>query len=116
MLFYNFTRIFKARGIDRPFSYLVGLGYSANFATRVVNNRVERLTLSQLEKLCVQLHCPPNDLLAWLPDPKEPDIENHPLVSLRRAQSTTNLNHMLNAIPLDRLTDIEAMIKKELEK
>jgi hypothetical protein len=116
MLIYNFTRIFKARGIDRPFSYLVGLGYSANFATRVVNNRVERLNLSQLEKLCVQLHCTPNDLLAWIPDPKEQNVENHPLISLRRTQNTTNLNHMLNAIPLDKLSEIEEMVRKELEK
>jgi len=116
MLSYNFTRIFKARGIDHPFSYLVGLGYSANFATRVVNNRVERLNLTQLEKLCVQLRCTPNDLFSWHPGPKEQEIENHPLVSLRRTQSAVNLSQMLNAIPLDRLTEIEQMVRKELEK
>ena len=116
MLSYNFTLIFEARGINRPFSYLVNLGYSANFATRVANNRVERLNLSQLEKLCVQLHCTPNDLMALNPDSKEPDIDNHPLVPLHRTQSTTHLNHMLNAIPLDRLSEIEEMVQKELEK
>ena len=41
MLTFNFTRIFKARGIDKPFSYLVKVGYSDNFATRIVNNRIK---------------------------------------------------------------------------
>lgn len=32
MLIFNFTRIFKSRGIDKAFSYLVKHGYSENFA------------------------------------------------------------------------------------
>ena len=62
MLTYNFTRLFKARGIDKPFSYLVKAGYSPNFATGVVNNQVLRLNLTDIEKLCVLFQCTPNDL------------------------------------------------------
>ena len=48
MLTFNFSRIFKARGIEKPFSYLVKVGYSDNFATRIVNNRIKRLDLGDL--------------------------------------------------------------------
>ena len=71
MLTFNFSRIFKARGIDKPFSYLVKVGYSDNFATRIVNNRIKRLDLADLEKLCELLQCTPNDLLEWIPESKD---------------------------------------------
>lgn len=116
MLTFNFARVFKARGIEKPFSHLVKAGYSDSFATRVANSRMERMNLKDLEKLCVMLQCTPNDLLEWIPDSKEAKTEKHPLATLRRTGSVTQLSQMLNAVPLDRLGDIETLIKKELTK
>ena len=116
MLRFNFTRIFKARGIDKPFSYLVKKGYSDNFATRVVNNRMLRLDLAELEKLCVLLHCTPNDLLEWIPDTKDNTSDKHPLFSIKRSDKVVELTQILNAVPLDKLGEIESAIKREMEK
>lgn len=116
MLKFNFTRIFKARGIDKPFTFLVNSGYSDNFATRIVNNRVKRLDLAHIEKLCTLFQCTPNDTLEWIPDSKDIGNDKHPLISLKRSDKVVQLTQMLNAVPLDRLNDIENIIKKELER
>lgn len=116
MLTFNFARIFKARGIEKPFSYLVNAGYSDNFATRVANSKMERMNLKDMERLCVMLQCTPNDILEWIPDKKEAKPEKHPLATLRRTGSVTKLSQMLNAVPLDKLGDIETLIMKELKK
>lgn len=116
MLTFNFTRIFKARGIDKPFTYLVKRGYSDNFATRIVNNRIERLNLKDVELLCEMLHCTPNDLLQWIPSNNHSTITNHPLMSLQRTEKVIHLTQILSSVPLDRLAEIETMIKKQIEE
>ena len=116
MLTFNFSRIFKARGIDKPFSYLVKVGYSDNFATRIVNNRIKRLDLTDLEKLCELLQCTPNDLLEWIPESKDKTNDKHPLISIMRSDKVVQLTQILNSVPLDKLSEIESVIKKEIEK
>ncbi|SDC45540.1 helix-turn-helix domain-containing protein [Williamwhitmania taraxaci] len=116
MLTFNFTRIFKLRGIDKPFSYLVKLGYSANYSTRIVNNRMERLSLKDIEKLCELFQCTPNDLLEWIPRSNEVKNDNHPLSSLKRSNKVVQLTTMLHAVPLDKLADVETMINEILKK
>jgi DNA-binding Xre family transcriptional regulator len=116
MLAFNFSRIFKARGIDRPFSYLVKAGYSGNFATRIVNNRIKRLELTVIEKLCVLLKCTPNDMLEWIPESNDKINNNHPLISIKRSDKVVQLTQILNSVPLDKLSEIESVIKKEIEK
>lgn len=116
MLSYNFIRLFKIRNINRPFSYLVKKGYSDNFATRVANNRVYRLNLDDIEKLCEIFNCTPNDLMQWIPDKSQQDMNNHPLAPLRRTEKVSQINTLLNTIPLDKLNEIESLIMKEMEK
>lgn len=116
MLNFNFTRIFKARGIDKPFSYLRKAGYSDNFATRVINNRMEKLNLKDVERICTILQCTPNDLLDWVPSGKDANNEKHPLISLKRSDKVVVLTQLLSSIPLNKLSGIEDMIKREIEK
>jgi DNA-binding Xre family transcriptional regulator len=116
MLAFNFSRVFKARGIDRPFSYLVKVGYSDNFATRIVNNRIKRLDLVDIESLCELLQCTPNDLLEWIPDDKDKTNDKHPLISIKRSDKVIQLTQILNSVPLNKLSEIESVIKKEIGK
>lgn len=116
MLTFNFTRVFKSRGIDKPFSYLVKKGYSDNFATRVVNNRIEKLNLKDVEKLCELLQCTPNDLLQWNPSKEDENNEKHPLYSIKRSEKVVELTKVLSSVPLDKLRDIESMIMNEINK
>jgi DNA-binding Xre family transcriptional regulator len=116
MLTFNFTRIFKARGIDKPFRFLVKQGYSDNFATRIVNNRAQRLNLTDVEKLCELFQCTPNDLMEWIPGNKDADNEKHPLISIKRNDKAVQLTKILNSVPLHKLSEIESVIRKEIER
>jgi DNA-binding Xre family transcriptional regulator len=117
MLKFNFTRIFKAKGIERPYTFLVKAGYSASFSTRVTNNKVRQLNLVDVENLCAMLKCTPNDLLEWVPDQNDKSAgEGHPLSSLQRISNNSHINQILYNIPFDRLADIEKMILKEVGK
>jgi DNA-binding Xre family transcriptional regulator len=116
MLSYNFTRILRSRGVDKPFSYLVKHGFSDNFSSRIANNRVSRLNLSEMEKLCELFHCTPNEIMEWIPGSSDIENINHPLYPLKRSNKVVELTKMLNSIPLDKLNDIENIIKKEIEK
>lgn len=116
MLIYRFDRIFKARGIAHPFTYLRNAGFSDTLASRIKNNKVKRLGMIHLEKLCILLKCTPNDVVAWVPDSKT-DIEaDHPLNSLRQTDTEIDLVKTINSIPLGKLEKIEQLIKDELNK
>jgi len=62
------------------------------------------------------LHCTPNDLLEWIPSQENLTKENHPLISLKRTAKVIQLTQILNSVPLDRLAEIETMIKKQIEE
>ncbi len=88
MIQYNFQRLFTIKGIIKPFAFLVKAGFSHNFATKVKNNRVNRLNLDLLERLCIALNCSPNDLMEFIPDNDKQLNPNHPLFSLQRTDNS----------------------------
>lgn len=116
MLTFNFTRLFKARGIDKPFTYLVKNGCSENFSTRVVNHRIERMSLKDVEKLCRLFNCTPNDLLQWTPPSGEMVPDDYPLKALIRTDKVIHLTQLLSNIPVDKLPDIEKLINEQMKK
>lgn len=85
-------------------------------ATRIVNNRNKGVNIRNLEKLCLLLKCTLNDFFDWVPGKNDIDIEHHPLNALKRGDKIVQLTQMINNIPMDKLSDIEIMINKELEK
>lgn len=115
MIRYNFNRIFKARGIEKPFTYLSKAGLSQNFATKVKNNKVARLNMSELEKLCILLRCTPNDICEWIPDKDVQLDSEHPLHKLKRSEKVIDITKMLNSIPIEYLEDIESVISDKVK-
>ncbi|MGQ1946993.1 helix-turn-helix domain-containing protein [Geofilum sp. OHC36d9] len=116
MINYNFNKIFKARGVERPFSFLIKAGFSHNFSTKIKNNKVRQLGLKELEKLCLLLRCTPNDFLVWTPDGDETIDSNHPLQSLRQAEKVFDLTRTLNSLPLKELDRIQAFIDESIKQ
>ena len=112
MLKYNFRKIFKARSIDRPFTFLRQAGFSDNFATKVKNNRVSRLNLDLLERLCLRLDCTPNDFMEWTPDEDHNADKKYALYELKRTDKILELTRSLNLFPLSKLEEIERLIKE----
>jgi len=84
-------------------------------ATRMVNDRTRQLNVKDVEKLCLMLNCTPNDFFDWIPEKNDINLDNHPLNVLKRSDKIV-LAQLINDIPMDRLADIEKLVKKELEK
>jgi len=114
MLNYNFDRVFRARGIDKPFTYLKKAGFSDNFASKVKNNRVSRLNLKEIERICIVLKCTPNDIMEWQPVSDNETIESHPLSELRKTVTDVDLVKTISSIPLGQVGRIEKLIKEEI--
>jgi len=110
MLRYNFTRIFKAKAIDRPFTFLKKAGFSESFASKVKNNNVYRLHVDLLERLCISIGCTPNDIMEWSPKNNSSLKPEHPLNELRRSEKLFDLTTALNSLPLSKLEEIEQLI------
>lgn len=114
MIKYNFDRIFKARGIDKPFTYLTKAGFSDNFATKIKNDRVKRLGLKEIERLCILLRCTPNDFFEWIPDNDQVD-KDHALRLIRKSDKVFDLTKTLNSVPLGELDKIEELINEKIK-
>jgi len=115
MISYNFDRIFKARGVERPFTYLQQAGFSDNFATKIKNNKIAVLRLKELEKLCILLRCTPNDFYEWVPEKNINVDKEHPITKIRKSDKVIDLTKTLHSIPLDKLDDIEQLIKESIK-
>lgn len=116
MLKYNFKRMFKARGIERPHSFLQQSGFSSSFATKVVRNRCGCLNPRELEKLCIVLYCTPTDLMEWVPEEGQIVDESHPLNAIRQTVNVTDISKTLNSVPPGHLREIDSLIHAWLEK
>ncbi|WP_320054392.1 helix-turn-helix transcriptional regulator [uncultured Acetobacteroides sp.] len=114
MLAFSLKRIFAARGIEKPFTYMVRRGFSDNFATAIINGRKHQVNLREVERLCELFRCTPNDLLEWTPSAEQAIQKDHPLKPLERVEKVAQLNQLINTASMDRLEQIEAIVKREL--
>jgi len=106
MLLLNLKPIFAARGIEKPFSYLVKAGFNYNAAHRLINGKPSVFRLDHIELLCKILVCEPNDLLIWKPNKNEIIADNHPLRSLQSTEIDTNIKNILANTPLKELKEL----------
>ena len=114
MMKYNFDRVFKARGIDRPFTYLKNAGFTDNMAVKINRNRVDKLSLIHMEQLCMMLRCTPNDFIVWESDRGGQVEESHPIFQLKRNEDQVEITQMLNGIPLGKLAEIKKLIQEQV--
>ena len=111
MIAYNFDRIFKARGIDKPFAYLKRAGFSDSLSSKLKNNKVSRLNLTTIERLCVLLWCTPNDFMEWTPDKNSDADSKHPINKIKKHDKIIDITKALSSVPLEKLNEIEEIIK-----
>ena len=115
MLTYNIREICAARGIERPFSYLVKNGFTYGVAARLVRNEPLSIRLDHIEQLCILLYCTPDDLITWKPTKDKPIPPDHPLQRLKKDQALTDLYGTLKTLPLDRLNEVADFIRSGTE-
>lgn len=112
MLIFNLTRVFKLRGIERPYSFLKKHGFAHMSASNFANGRVAQPHIAHIETLCRILNCTPNDFFEWTNEKGRGAIEEtHPLNTLRR-EKKKGVGNLINEIPLDKLPEVVEFLKK----
>jgi DNA-binding Xre family transcriptional regulator len=106
MLTLQLAPIFKARGIERPFSFLVKAGLSRHAATRLLNGKPSVLRLDHLELLCRVLICDPHDLLVFTPENDQQYLPDHPLFKLKQKEPVGNLQQAIASMPYNQLKEV----------
>ena len=113
MLVFNLNPIFTARGIERPYSMLIKAGFSKNLAHKLLNDKLNTMRLSELNKICAMLHCTPNDIVIWSPDDDEVLSKTHPLRTLIKQDLDLNWQETIKNVPLKQLKQIASIINNQ---
>jgi len=116
MLTFNFPRLLKIKGINKPFSHFMSLGYSRGTASKMSQNNVTTFTPQKLERYCIEFNCTPNDLFEYKPSTKDILSENHPLMALKREEKTAEINALLQELPIEKIRELANLVKEEKEK
>lgn len=111
MLYLNFKRIFRLKGIARPFSYLCKNGYSGGYATKLANNRVDQINRVQLERFCKDFNCTPNDIFDFRPNTNENLPKEHALHTLTKSEISSEIMGKINAMSAEKIQQIHDIIK-----
>lgn len=109
MLEFSIEKVCKARGIEKPYKFLIKSGFLPATATKLSKGSVEYLRLEYIERLCTLLNCTPNDLFEWSPSSKAEDREDHPLFSIRKSDKI-DLVETIKSLPMNKLKEIESLI------
>jgi DNA-binding Xre family transcriptional regulator len=111
MLTLNLKPIFKARGIERPFTFLTKAGFPSYTAHNLLNGKTISFQLRNIDKLCSLLNCTPNDLLLWTPNKNEKLPNDPPLTSLKNQNIDYNWQDTIKTLPLNQLQQLVSTIK-----
>lgn len=113
MLSFNLMPIFKARQIEKPYTFLVKSGIAPHTATRILNGKVKIMRLDHIEILCQVLHCEPSELLVYKPNLDNEISENHPLNKLLPKNDDLSWQETFKTVSLSRLKEIGKIIAEE---
>ncbi len=105
MLSINLSPLFKARGIQKPYTFLVKAGFTPFTASNILNNNSRVFRLNHIEKLCSILVCEPNDLLLFTPDKGRQYAPNNPLLKLSHDDTNSNWPDTLATMPFKELKE-----------
>lgn len=111
MLHFDLVGMMRRREIENPYRFLAKNGFNYHTAGHLLRNERDSLSYKNLEKLCLLLHCTPNDLFVWQ-KPKDTLVaESHPLHQLKPKPHDINVTQKLQELPLDKLEQVKQFIK-----
>ena len=118
MLRYNLKRIFNQKGVLAPAAFLKKAGFKKTTSARLARGSFKEISMENLEKLCLQLRCTPNDLMEWTPAKQNDLDDGQPLAKLlSSAAPVFDLRGLGGDIPYDKLSVFAEKVmevKKEL--
>jgi|SRR5665647_2162075 len=113
MLSLNLAPIFRLRGIEKPYTFLVKAGLSPHSATSILNSKTRIFRLDHIELLCGILICEPNDLLVWSPDEGDKYAENHPLFKLKQQPTDSTWKETFSTMSFKELKEVTKTIAEK---
>ena len=116
MLKLNIARVLHLRGIYDTSEYLRGLGFSKNKANRLSRDVKENFDRYDLERICIDLNCTPNDLLEWHPSEKTKAGPDHALRTLERQTAAVGVVDLVQNLPAEELEAVERFILERAKK
>lgn len=101
--------IMTARNVQYPFSFLLKIGMSNATASKMLKGEAVQINFDQLTKLCMNLNCTPNDIMAlrYLPVP-----ENHALKVMRKLESHDDEKTVKEWMMGKSVAEVREMMKK----
>ncbi|MFN7118258.1 MAG: helix-turn-helix domain-containing protein [Saprospiraceae bacterium] len=112
MLHFDLVGMMRRREIENPYRFLVKNGFNYHTARHLLRNERDSLSYKNLEKLCLLLHCTPNDLFVWQKPTDAVVAENHPLHQLKPKPQEVNIMQKLQELPLDKLELVKQFVKE----
>ena len=112
MLKWNFTRMCKMRGIEKPYSFFIKLGISHTIASHMATNKTDKILLRHLETVCLALNCTPDDILEWVPGSKKQDNANTALYALKPDTKKDDAADLLRALPASKLEELAKLLRE----
>jgi len=111
MIRLNLDRIFRIKGIERKYNYLMSLGFSNSYAHSLSTNKVNSIAFDKLEILCRDFNCTPNDVLEFVPNTNEKLPKDHALWSLRKTEAIEEVNKLLHDLPMEKIEELYRVLK-----
>ena len=112
MLKWNFKRVCKMRGIEKPYSFFIKLGISHTIASHMATNKTDKILLRHLETVCLALNCTPDDILEWVPRSKKQDNPLTALHALKPGPKTEDAAALLRALPASKLEELAKLLRE----
>lgn len=106
MLILHLSPIFAARGIEKPFSFLIKAGFTYHSAHILTSANPRIIRLDHLEKLCDILRCEPNDIIRFVPSAQQLIDEGHPLQKLKLNDSAASFKEIISNMSFQEIQDL----------
>jgi DNA-binding Xre family transcriptional regulator len=110
MITWNLIPVLKARGIERPYNWLVKAGLSPHSAHYLLQRYSRIIRLDHVELLCEKLLCTPNELLKWTPRSDNHLSADHPLTKLKNSPFDFDLAETLKTASFEKLNEIKNLL------
>jgi len=113
MLKWNFKKMFKARGIDKPARWMVNHGISRGVASRIAQNKCDRVAMKDLYIICRALNCTPDDVLEYYPVKDDATDTTIALNVLKPGKSEEDAAALLRTLSFKELKELAKKLRKD---
>jgi len=106
MLYLDIAGVLNAFEIQNHYTFLCKNGFSPFLVSRLLNQKTKSISNANLEKLCLLLHCTPNDLYVWSGTKTMQNNSDHPLSKLIPIRRKLPIMETIRKLPLQKVIEM----------